>query len=181
MKGKHRTSNFELRTSNDEPRTNIFDLEERLLEFAARIIRLSEALPNGRGANHVAGQILRSGTSPLPNHGEMQAAESLADFIHKLKICLKELRETHRWLRLIDRARWIRPDSKLHPLIVECDELVRIFVKSLETAQARQSGGSIVCEEASLRSMFDVQSSTFDVRPPETVVYPKPTRKPRAR
>ncbi len=180
MKSEHRTPNVEHRTSNKERQTNVFDLEERLLEFAARIIRLAEALPSGRGANHVAGQVLRSGTSPLPNHGEMQAAESLADFIHKLKICLKELRETHRWLRLIERSRWVRPTTKLTPLLTECEQLVRIFVKSLETAQARQTGGS-VREDPPLRSMFDVQSSTFDVLPKKSISYPTPAKKRRAK
>jgi four helix bundle protein len=73
-----------------------FDLEERLLEYAASIIRLVEKLAPTRAGNHVAGQLLRSGTSPLPNHGEAQAAESADDFVHKLKICLKELKESFR-------------------------------------------------------------------------------------
>ncbi|MHB8524173.1 MAG: four helix bundle protein, partial [Limisphaerales bacterium] len=80
-----------------------YDLEERLLEYAAAIIRLVEHLPNTRAGNHVAGQLLRSGTAALPNHGEAQAAESPDDFIHKMKICLKELRETYRWMLLIRR------------------------------------------------------------------------------
>ena len=71
-------------------------MEERLLEYAARIVRLVEKLPNTRAGNHVAGQLLRSGTSALPNHAEAQAAESRKDFVHKLKICHKELRESRR-------------------------------------------------------------------------------------
>ncbi len=67
-----------------------FDLEDRLLEFSARVIRLVDALPNTRAANHLAGQLLRCGTSPYGNHGEVEAAESRKDFIHRLKICLKE-------------------------------------------------------------------------------------------
>jgi four helix bundle protein len=70
-----------------------FDLEDRLLEFSARIIRLADALLNTRAANHIAGQLLRCGTSPYGNHGEMEAAESRKDFVHKLKVCLKELKE----------------------------------------------------------------------------------------
>ena len=102
LAGKGRTSNAEHRTSNVErgerPRAmnGDYDLEKRLLEYSARIIRLVERLPNTRAGNHVAGQLLRSGTSPLPNHGEAQAAESANDFVHKLKICLKELRESYR-------------------------------------------------------------------------------------
>ena len=123
-KGKHRTSNIEHRTLNEadldgwilregDDRGRKFDLEERLLEFASAVIDLSEKLPPSRAGNHVAGQILRSGTSPYSNHGEAESAESRDDFIHKLKICLKELRETRRWARLIERKHWARDDSSL--------------------------------------------------------------------
>jgi four helix bundle protein len=112
-----------------------YDLEERLLAYAVRIIRLVEALPSTRAGNHVAGQLLRSGTSPLPNHGEAQAAESRADFVHKLKICLKELRESLRWLRLVARVPLVRPASKVEGLLAETEELVRIFSASIRTAQ----------------------------------------------
>ena len=71
-----------------------YDLKDRLIDYAVRIIRLSENLPNTRVGNHISGQILRSGTSPAPNYGEAISAESRADFIHKLKVALKELRET---------------------------------------------------------------------------------------
>jgi len=113
-----------------------FDLEERLLEYAARVIRLVEQLPNSRAGNHVAGQLLRSGSSPLPNHGEAQGAESRRDFIHKLRICHKELRESRRWLRLIQRVPLLK-EGLVQPLVDETDELVRIFAKSLRTASAR--------------------------------------------
>ena len=79
----------------------IYDLEERLLDYSVKVIRLVEQLPNTRAGNHVAGQLLRSGTSPYSNHGEAQAAESKKDFIHKMRVCLKELRESERWLKLI--------------------------------------------------------------------------------
>jgi hypothetical protein len=94
---EHRTSNTQDRTSKPglsrpsvERRT--FDLEERLLNYAAEIIRFTEKLPNTRAGNHIAAQLLRSGTSPLSNHGEAESAESHDDFVHKLKVCLKELR-----------------------------------------------------------------------------------------
>ncbi|MFH0953043.1 MAG: four helix bundle protein [Verrucomicrobiota bacterium] len=112
-----------------------FDLEERLLEYAARIIRLVEALPSTRAGNHVANQLLRSGTSPLPNHGEAQAAESRSDFIHKIKVCLKELRESYRWLRLCKRVPLLKPVSRLDGLLTETDELIAIFVSSIKTAR----------------------------------------------
>ena len=114
-----------------------YDLEERLLEYSARIIRLVERLPNTRAGNHVAGQLLRSGTSPLPNHGEAQAAESAKDFVHKLKISLKELRESWRWLLLIQRVPLLRP-RLVDALVKETDELIRIFVRSIQTAEQRK-------------------------------------------
>jgi four helix bundle protein len=112
-----------------------FDLEDRLLEFASAVIDLSEKMPNTRAGNHVAGQMLRSGTAPYPNHGEAEAAESRDDFIHKLKICLKELRETRRWARLIQQKGWARESSILLFLLSESDELIRIFHASIHTAQ----------------------------------------------
>ena len=114
-----------------------YDLEDRLLEYSARIIRLVDRLPNTRAGNHVAGQLLRSGTSPLPNHGEAQAAESVKDFVHKLKVCLKELRESFRWLRLIQRVPLLKP-KLVDPLVLETDELIRIFVRSIQTAQRKK-------------------------------------------
>ncbi len=138
---EHRTSNLQCRWTNRETQeaslnTN-YDLEERLLEYSARIIRLVERLPHTRAGNHIAGQLLRSGTSALPNHGEAQAAESANDFVHKLKICLKELRESHRWLLLIQRVPLLRP-RLVDPLVRETDELVRISVRSIQTAKQRK-------------------------------------------
>jgi four helix bundle protein len=112
-----------------------FDLEERLLEYAARIIRLSEHLTRTPAGLHIAQQLLRSGTSPLANHGEAQAAESKRDFVHKLRICLKELRETHRWVRLIQRVPLVKQPQRIDSLLQETDELTRIFVTSIKTAQ----------------------------------------------
>jgi four helix bundle protein len=112
-----------------------FDLEERLLEFASAVIDLSEKLPNTRAGNHVAGQVLRSGTSPYPNHGEAEDAESRDDFIHKLKICLKELRETRRWARLLQRKGWAAEEPTLVFVLSEADELIRIFYSSIQTAR----------------------------------------------
>ena len=112
-----------------------FNLEERLLEFASAVIDLSENLQNTRAGNHIAGQVLRSGTSPYPNHGEAEDAESRDDFIHKLKICLKELRETSRWARLIKRKGWGKDDPTLPYVLSESDELIRIFFSRIQTAK----------------------------------------------
>jgi four helix bundle protein len=112
----------------------IYDLEVRLLIYSANIIKLVELLPSTRAGNHIAGQILRSGTSPYPNHGEAQAAESQNDFIHKLKVSLKELRETKRWLLLIKYLEMIKPE-KIQDLLTETEELIKIFVSSIKTAE----------------------------------------------
>ena len=111
-----------------------YDLEDRLIDFSVRIIRLTEALPNTKAGTHVAGQLLRSGTSPAPNYGEAQSAESAADFIHKLKIALKELRESLIWLRIISRANLIKSATMLTPLMRENDELIAILYASVKTA-----------------------------------------------
>jgi four helix bundle protein len=111
-----------------------YDLEERLLKFSVAIIEIVEQLPTTRTGNHVAGQLLRSGTAPYPNHGEAQAAESAKDFVHKLRISLKELRETQRWLNLIQYAHLMEKPELLDGMLTETDELIRIFVASIKTA-----------------------------------------------
>ena len=113
-----------------------FDLEERLLNYASQIIRLVEDLPDTRAGIHIAGQLLRSGTSPLPNHGEAEGAESKNDFVHKLGICHKELRESRRWLKLIRRVPLLTDTAALDVALDETDELVRIFAASIRTARA---------------------------------------------
>ena len=115
-----------------------FDLEERLIDFAIRIIRIVESLPRTRVGNHISGQLTRCGTSPAPNYGEAQGAESRSDFIHKMKVCLKELRETRVWLLMIVRAKLIKRISNFDSLIKENDELISIFVTSILTAKKNQ-------------------------------------------
>jgi four helix bundle protein len=112
-----------------------YDLEERLLEFSTRIIRVSESMLRTPAALHVSNQLLRSGTSPYANHGEAEDAESADDFIHKLKLCVKEMRETWRWLRLVQRAPLVKKPELLDPLINEADQLIRIFRQSVITAR----------------------------------------------
>ena len=115
-----------------------YDLQDRLIDYAVRIIKLSEALPETKAGKHIAAQILRSGTSPAPNYGEAQSAESKADFVHKLKVALKELRETDIWLKIIVRAEMIEPASQLAPILRETDELIAILFTSVETAKRRK-------------------------------------------
>ena len=121
------------------PTEQNYDLEERLLEFAVAVIDVSEKLPDTRAGNHLAGQFLRAGTSPYGNHGEAQAPESAEDFIHKMKICLKELREALRWARLIDRKQWLGGDGQLTFALREGDELIRIFKASVQTAERNRA------------------------------------------
>lgn len=111
-----------------------FNLEERLLDFSAGVIKIVEALPNSRVGNHIAGQLIKSGTSPYANHGEAQAAESQKDFIHKLRICLKELRETKRWLALIEKVQLLNKQHECSVIQQENEELIKIFVASIKTA-----------------------------------------------
>lgn len=115
-----------------------YDLEERLLEYAADIIKLVDKLPNTKAGNHVSSQLLRSGTAPLPNHGEAQAPESPRDFVHKMRVCLKELRESFRWLRLIVVVPLLKSLDETRDLLKETDELIRIFVTSIRTAEQRK-------------------------------------------
>ena len=109
------------------------DLEERLIEFSSRILILVEIMPQKPTAKHMGAQLMRSGTSPALNYGEARAAESKADFIHKMRICLKELRETHISLKIIQRQLWVEK-SVLLDLLDEANQLVAIFVASIKRA-----------------------------------------------
>ncbi len=110
------------------------DLEERLVGFAVRIVSVVEALPQSKAGNHVAGQLIRSGTSPAPNYGEAQSAESRKDFFHKMKIALKELGETLIWLKIIEKKP-LCPPSQMQGILQECNEFNSIFVSSVKTAE----------------------------------------------
>jgi len=110
------------------------ELEERLIDFAVRVVNLSASLPRTPAGKHIAGQIMRSGTSPAPNYGEARGAESHADFVHKLRIVLKELNETSIWLRVIERSQMLRKELIID-IIGENRELCRIFTASLRTAR----------------------------------------------
>ena len=124
--------------ANTKSKPKRFDLQERLINFSVRMIQVAEALPDTKTGNHIRGQLLRCGTSPPPNYAEAQSAESRADFIHKIKVVLKELRETKVWLLLIMRALLIKPPGRLQSLIQECDELISIFVQSVKTADSNR-------------------------------------------
>ena len=110
------------------------ELEQRLIDFAVRIVKLSACLPRTSAGKHIAGQILRSGTSPAPNYGEARGAESRADFVHKVRIVLKELNETSIWIRLIHRSQMLKSELLVN-IMTENTELCRIFTSSLKTAR----------------------------------------------
>ncbi len=112
-----------------------YDLEERLIDFAVEIIWITENLSNTKPGNHISGQLVRSGTSPALQYGEAQSAESRNDFIHKLKILLKELRETRVALKIINKAKLSNDVNRIEKAFTECNELISIFVKSIETTK----------------------------------------------
>lgn len=112
-----------------------YDLEERLIDFVLKIDEIVEILPNTRLANHLAGQLIRSGSSPALNYGEVQSAESQKDFVHKITIVLKELRETRICLKIIKRKFWIDLII-ISPVLAENEELIAIFAKSSKTAKS---------------------------------------------
>lgn len=115
------------------------ELEDRLIKFAIDIIKISEGIKPSIAGKRMADQIVRSGSSPALNYGEAQSAESGRDFVHKLGICLKELRETHINLRIIDGADLYSDKKNLTNQITESNELISIFVKSIETSKRKQN------------------------------------------
>lgn len=111
-----------------------YDLESRLIDFASEVITFTDSMRNSKAANHMSNQLLRSGTSPALNYGEAQSGESIRDFIHKLKIVLKELRESRVALKIISKSKLHQDPGLIEKLIDECNQLISIFVKSIETA-----------------------------------------------
>lgn len=121
------------------------ELSERLINFASRIGKVVDALPDSRMGRHIGGQLVRCGTSPAANYEEACAAESRADFIHKLGICLKELRESRTWIRLIIRTELL-PEHRMNELLDECDQLCNIIGQSVVTAREnRENKGRTGC------------------------------------
>ncbi len=110
------------------------DIEERLMKFAVRVMKVCDSLPLTPAGRHTADPLLRSGTAPAPNYGEGRSAESKRDFIHKLRIALKELNEARIWLRMIVLSEML-DEIKLVEILSECEELCRIMYASIQTAQ----------------------------------------------
>ena len=116
-----------------------YDLEDRFIDFTIRISNVVEEIDNSKLGNHIAGQLIRSGSSPALNYGEAQSAESRKDFAHKLKIILKELKESRVCLKIIERKPLIPNTKKLTPIMKETEELIAIIYKSIETAKSNIS------------------------------------------
>lgn len=108
--------------------------EERLIDFAASVIRFTDDLPGSFASQHLAGQLVRSGTAPALLYGEAQAAESRQDFIHKMKVALKELKESYNCMRIIRQLGW-NEGREQQRLLAENNELIAIFVRSIDTAR----------------------------------------------
>ena len=119
-----------------------FNLSDRLISFAVSMIKLAEKLPKNLAGNHLAGQLTRSGTSPALHYGEAQSAESRSDFIHKMKVAAKELRETNNCLKIIIKINWFEEHS-FNLEQTECNELISIFIKSIATAQKNKESEKI--------------------------------------
>lgn len=113
------------------------DTQERLIDFAVSIIHLCAELPKNQAGKHIAEQLLRSGTSPAPNYAEARSAESSGDFVHKLKITLKELNETGVWLRIIRRSDMLTA-AQLDFVSTEREELSKIITASIKTVLAKK-------------------------------------------
>ncbi|SMO94760.1 four helix bundle protein [Gracilimonas mengyeensis] len=111
-----------------------FDLEERLIQFALNTLEVSEKLPKTYIGKHLSQQLVRCGTSPAFHYSEAKSAESRKDFVHKLKIGLKELRESSTNMKIIQRKPLLT-DPILNKTLKECEELISIFVKSIQTTK----------------------------------------------
>ncbi len=114
------------------------DLEDRLIQFSVDIIQLTEKLPKTRAGNHLANQLIRSGTSPALNYGEARSAESKKDFIHKLGLVLKELRESKINIKIIIESELCSQKETIREVLKECDELIAIVYSSIKSAKARK-------------------------------------------
>ena len=125
-----------------------YDLDDRLLRFAADTCRVAEPMPASRTGNHICSQLIRCGTSPSANYAEARGSESQRDFVHKLKLCLKELRESLAWLRLVALLE-LRPRTQVETVIGEADELIAIMVVSVRTSKRNvgRNAKNIECQE----------------------------------
>ena len=113
-------------------------LSDRLLDFAAKVMKITDALPQTVAGRHVGGQLIRAGTSGGSNYEEACGAESRPDFAHKMSIALKELKETRFWLRLIRRTKMLDLNYT-DPVLDECEQLCAIVARSIITTKQRRA------------------------------------------
>jgi four helix bundle protein len=125
---------FELNTDKMSPS----QLEERLIQFAIDVILISKEIDKSFASEHLIKQLIRSATSSALNYGEARSGESTNDFLHKMKICLKELRESLTNLKIQKGAALIKNVDALNKLVKENDELISIFVSSIKTASSKK-------------------------------------------
>ena len=123
-----------------------FDLEDRFVEFTCSMIGMVEALPDTRAGNYLAGQLMKSCFSPTLNYGEAQSAESRNDFIHKMAVILKELKESRAALKIIRKKEMIKPAAKLEAVFAETEHLIAIIGKSISTAK-KNKGKAVAAVE----------------------------------
>ncbi len=116
-----------------------YDLEDRFVVCTCQMIDVVEALPKTRSGNYMAGQLIRSCHSPALNYGEAQTAESPDDFVHKLRVVLKELKECRTSLKIIIKKAYINPVLKLNSIYKETEELIAITGKSISTAEKNKN------------------------------------------
>ncbi len=119
-----------------DKRARTYDLEDRLVDFAVAVCQIIDGFPSTKVGNLVSNQLLRCSTATAPNYGEAQSAESRRDFVHKMKICLKEMRETQVWLKFASRMELVEP-HETRGVIEECGQLISIFVRSIQTAREK--------------------------------------------
>jgi four helix bundle protein len=117
------------------PEERKYDLEDRTIQFGSKLIRFVDRMPSTIAGKHLAGQLLRSGTAPALHYGEAQSAESRRDFIHKMKVALKELRESRANMRMIELSGMMPMDSDQRELFNECNELILILSRSVRTVE----------------------------------------------
>lgn len=137
------------------------DIQERLVDFAVRVLKVCDNLPGTAAGRHVGNQLLRSGTAPAAQYAEARGAESTADFIHKLKICLKELNETQVWLQITSKSNLI-PPKNLIDLQAECNSLGKIINSSITTAKSSLPPTKSLREDEDTPYTIDNQSLTIN-------------------
>ena len=116
---------------------NSYDLEERVIDFAVMMIKIADKIHNSFLGNNLSNQLVRSGSSPALHYGEVLSSESLKDFIHKMSVCLKELRETYVSLKIIKKLDFKETEKDIDIVLKENLELISIFSKAIKTSKQK--------------------------------------------